>query len=107
MLPLPGCIMILTLFTLTTGRWWPFKALLLIGTVVGSFFLPEPTIAPFWIGAIVLAIPFMLIQALLLVDFSHGFAGEPTVQLFVLALPCQILLEFIRLNNLRPFFQNT
>jgi len=53
--------------------WWFIKLLLLIGGMVGAFFIPNTFFAVWgWIG-LVGAFIFIIVQMMLLVDFAHSW----------------------------------
>lgn len=56
-------------------RFWGIKYLLILGGVIGAFFIPEGSFGPTWmyfgmIGGFI----FILIQLILIVDFAHTLA---------------------------------
>ena len=54
--------------------FWAFKFLIVIGAIIGAFFLP-PTFASTWmIFGLIGGFVFILIQLILIVDFAHGWA---------------------------------
>lgn len=57
--------------------FWFFKVLIVVGIVIGAFFIKDPTFEIAWmvIGAIG-AFLFLLIQLILIVDFAHGWSAS-------------------------------
>lgn len=54
--------------------FWGLKVLLLIGMVVGAFFIPNPVFEYYGWVALVASGLFIVIQLILLVDFAHSWA---------------------------------
>lgn len=55
-------------------KWWGIKILLLIGSIIGSFFLPNQIFSAWSYIAIVGASIFLILQLILLVDFAHSWS---------------------------------
>ncbi|XP_074032873.1 probable serine incorporator isoform X3 [Leptinotarsa decemlineata] len=55
--------------------FWGLKYLLVIGGIIGSFFIPEGSFGPTWMYfGMVGGFAFILIQLILIVDFAHSWA---------------------------------
>ncbi|KAJ3144331.1 Membrane protein tms1 [Geranomyces michiganensis] len=57
-------------------RFWPIKFLVWFGTLVGMFFIPASSLLNYWIGAIVFAAIFILMQSVILVDFGWAWSAS-------------------------------
>ncbi|KAJ3151936.1 NADH:ubiquinone oxidoreductase [Geranomyces variabilis] len=55
---------------------WPIKFLVWFGTLVGMFFIPASALLNYWIGAIVFAAIFILLQSVILVDFGWTWSAS-------------------------------
>ncbi len=56
------------------GRFWLFKALIIIGIAVGAFFIPQGSFETAWmVIGMIGGFLFILIQLVLLVDFAHAW----------------------------------
>lgn len=56
-------------------RFWAIKFLLIIGGVIGSFFIHEGSFGPTWMYfGMVGGFLFIIIQLTLIVDFAHSWA---------------------------------
>lgn len=56
-------------------RFWGIKFMLVIGGIIGAFFIPEGTFGITWMWfGIIGGLLFILIQLLLIVDFAHSVA---------------------------------
>eukprot|EP00127_Corallochytrium_limacisporum_P003389 Clim_evm17s149 gene=Clim_evmTU17s149 len=53
---------------------WPLKILALAGIIAGAFFIPVSAIINYYYPAIILALFFLILQAVVLVDFAHSIA---------------------------------
>ena len=51
------------------GSVWPVKLLMLGGTILGMFWVPNESLKQFWIAGIVFGAMFIILQAFLLVLF--------------------------------------
>ena len=57
------------------NRFWPIKYLLVIGGIIGAFFIPEGTFGPTWMYfGMFGGFFFILIQLVMLVDFAYSWA---------------------------------
>lgn len=54
--------------------FWLFKALALVGLIVGAFFIPMPFYVYYGWTALVCSVVFLFIQLVLLVDFAHSWS---------------------------------
>lgn len=66
----------LTLYNIyTIFRFWAIKYLLIIGGIIGAFFIPENSFGATWMYFGMLGgLLFILIQLILIVDFAHSWA---------------------------------
>ncbi|KAJ3136489.1 NADH:ubiquinone oxidoreductase [Geranomyces variabilis] len=55
---------------------WPIKFLVWFGTLVGMFFISASALLNYWIGAIVFAAIFILLQSVILVDFGWTWSAS-------------------------------
>lgn len=56
-------------------RFWGLKYLIVIGGIIGAFFIPERTFGPTWMYfGMIGGLLFILIQLILIVDFAHSWA---------------------------------
>ncbi|CAG2058586.1 unnamed protein product [Timema podura] len=56
-------------------RFWAIKYLLVIGGIIGAFFIPEGSFGPTWMYfGMIGGFLFILIQLILIVDFAHSWA---------------------------------
>ena len=55
---------------------WPIKALVWFGCIIGMFFVEPYKFSTYWIATFVFASIFILIQAMLLVDFAWAWASS-------------------------------
>lgn len=56
-------------------RFWGLKYMLIIGGIIGAFFIPEGTFGPTWMYfGMIGGFLFILIQLILIVDFAHTLA---------------------------------
>ncbi|XP_031833799.1 serine incorporator TMS1 isoform X2 [Nomia melanderi] len=57
--------------------FWAIKYLLIIGGIIGAFFIPEKSFAPTWMYfGMIGGFLFIIIQLILIVDFAHSWADE-------------------------------
>jgi len=54
--------------------WWGIKVILIIGAIVGAFFIPNPFFEYYGWVALVASGIFIVVQLVLLVDFAHTWA---------------------------------
>ncbi|KAJ2946340.1 hypothetical protein O0L34_g12377 [Tuta absoluta] len=55
--------------------FWGIKYLVLIGAIIGSFFIPEGSFAPTWmVFGMIGGFCFIIIQLILIIDFAHTWA---------------------------------
>lgn len=56
-------------------RFWGIKYLLVIGGVIGAFFIPEGQFASTWmVFGMIGGFFFIIIQLILIIDFAHSWA---------------------------------
>lgn len=56
-------------------RFWGLKYLIVIGGIIGAFFIPEGTFGITWMWfGIIGGFLFILIQLILIIDFAHSWA---------------------------------
>lgn len=56
-------------------RFWGLKYLIVIGGIIGAFFIPEGSFGPTWMYfGMIGGFLFILIQLILIVDFAHSWA---------------------------------
>ncbi|KAI5635363.1 serine incorporator (Serinc) domain-containing protein [Phthorimaea operculella] len=57
--------------------FWGIKYLVLIGAIIGSFFIPEGSFAPTWmVFGMIGGFCFIIIQLILIIDFAHTWAEK-------------------------------
>lgn len=56
-------------------RFWAIKYLLIIGGIIGAFFIPETSFGSTWMYfGMIGGFLFIIIQLILIVDFAHSWA---------------------------------
>ncbi|KAI3629910.1 hypothetical protein MIR68_011345 [Amoeboaphelidium protococcarum] len=55
--------------------FWPIKTILWAGLIVACFFIPADQLKTYWIATFVFAALFILLQAMMLVDFAWVWSG--------------------------------
>lgn len=56
-------------------RFWGIKYLIVIGGIIGAFFIPEENFGTVWMYfGIIGGFAFIIIQLILIVDFAHSWA---------------------------------
>lgn len=56
-------------------RFWAIKYLLIIGGIIGAFFIPEKSFGTTWMYfGMIGGFLFIIIQLILIVDFAHAWA---------------------------------
>lgn len=56
-------------------RFWAIKYLLIIGGIIGAFFIPEKSFGTTWMYfGMIGGFLFIIIQLILIVDFAHSWA---------------------------------
>lgn len=56
-------------------RFWAIKYLLIIGGIIGAFFIPEKSFGATWMYfGMIGGFLFIIIQLILIVDFAHSWA---------------------------------
>ena len=67
-----ACLKMTILFNF---RFWAIKYLLLIGGIIGAFFIPEGSFGVTWMYfGMIGGFMFILIQLILIIDFAHTWA---------------------------------
>ncbi|RKP20934.1 TMS membrane protein/tumor differentially expressed protein, partial [Rozella allomycis CSF55] len=56
--------------------FWPLKLLMWVGLVIGSFFIQDAFFEKYWIAAVVFSAVFIILQAIILVDFACSWAED-------------------------------
>lgn len=70
-----GNITLLTKIVWHFHSFWAIKFLLVIGGIIGAFFIPEGSFGPTWMYfGMIGGFCFIIIQLILIVDFAHSWA---------------------------------
>lgn len=73
-----GCYFLWNItITLLSHRFWGIKYLVVIGGIIGAFFIPEGQFASTWmVFGMIGGFCYIIIQLILIVDFAHTWAEK-------------------------------